>query len=532
MLRRKLRTVIGVLLCLSLLALPLESVAQADLSANYTTPDGSFSFNYPSTWVLDAQLLGGFGVVVTSNQTLMNLMGGESTPDFQPGMALVVIIPSIASAPDLPAGVTADLPPIDIVTLFGQDLVAGLSSEEAVYDPPTTLTINDHPAARLNARGFEDQIEMVMLAVDMGSTTTLLLSVAGLNQMQALEPTIMGIAGSMRSSGGVQPAVPPPQPQTTLPTGGMITYGQTVNGSSTSPTGDRWSFDGSAGDVVTIRMTAGFDNYLELYDAANTLITGDDDSGGSLNALINQFTLSQSGRYTIVARGYAGSFGAYTLTLERLTVRAPGMIQYGETVSANLGKPVGDRWSFTANAGDMIGLSMVSEFDNYLELYDAGGNLLVSDDDSGGSGDAHISYTLPAAGQYMIVARAYSDGTGPYTLALALERLMERGMLAYGDVVTASLTQSPGDRWSFIGQAGESVSIALLTSFDAYLELYDAAGNLLTSSDLGRGYTDALIDGFVLPVSGEYRIVARGYFGEIGEYTLVVGHKREVTLPQ
>ncbi|MBX7236102.1 MAG: glucosaminidase domain-containing protein [Caldilineales bacterium] len=102
-----------------------------------------------------------------------------------------------------------------------------------------------------------------------------------------------------------------------------LTSGQTLNG-TINPANDQdaYYFDASQGQRATIRMnrTSGnLDSYLYLYAPNGALVTQDDDSGGSLNSLINQVSLPQTGRYRIVARSYAfGSTGGYSigLTLE------------------------------------------------------------------------------------------------------------------------------------------------------------------------------------------------------------------------
>lgn len=118
-----------------------------------------------------------------------------------------------------------------------------------------------------------------------------------------------------------------------------ITAGQTLEGAlSTSDCvnpdrnlssayADYYSFQGNAGDVVTIEMRAtGFsDSYLYLYgpSASSTstlssynLVAYDDDSGGNSDARIFNSTLPASGVYTIAATSYGNAItGAYKVSL-------------------------------------------------------------------------------------------------------------------------------------------------------------------------------------------------------------------------
>jgi hypothetical protein len=67
-----------------------------------------------------------------------------------------------------------------------------------------------------------------------------------------------------------------------------------------------YTFYGTRSRPVTIAADAiGFsDSYLNLYDADGNLVDFDDDSGGSLNALIKNFTLPFDGVYTVAASPY------------------------------------------------------------------------------------------------------------------------------------------------------------------------------------------------------------------------------------
>jgi hypothetical protein len=57
---------------------------------------------------------------------------------------------------------------------------------------------------------------------------------------------------------------------------------------------------------------------------------------------------------------------------------------------------------------------------------------------------------------------------------------------------------------------------------DTYLELHGPDGALLVQDDdSGAGYA-ALIDSFILPADGVYRVVARTFYGDVGRYQLAL----------
>jgi hypothetical protein len=101
-------------------------------------------------------------------------------------------------------------------------------------------------------------------------------------------------------------------------TGGSIEMGGSVNGDLGSGDRDRWTFTGTAGQVVTIRMTSqSIDPYLELLGPDGTQLIFNDDGAGYPNALIEAYSLPTSGTYTIVARSFGDSrSGPYVLSLD------------------------------------------------------------------------------------------------------------------------------------------------------------------------------------------------------------------------
>ncbi|MFH1076014.1 MAG: PEP-CTERM sorting domain-containing protein [Pseudomonadota bacterium] len=112
---------------------------------------------------------------------------------------------------------------------------------------------------------------------------------------------------------------------------------------------DYWWVEGTAGDVVTISMNrisnrdtdgddiydaSTLDPYVSLYqgygdDTALTFLVDDDDSGSNLppmvigsgkNALITAYTLTATGKYTLLASSSkSATYGPYQLTVTGIT---------------------------------------------------------------------------------------------------------------------------------------------------------------------------------------------------------------------
>jgi hypothetical protein len=104
-------------------------------------------------------------------------------------------------------------------------------------------------------------------------------------------------------------------------TTGTITYGQTVTGTVNSLDFNVWTFSGTTGDVVTIAANVGspptFDPMITLVSPTGVELAFNDDIifGVNLNALISNFTLPETGTYTIIVEGFGTTAGPYSLTL-------------------------------------------------------------------------------------------------------------------------------------------------------------------------------------------------------------------------
>jgi hypothetical protein len=106
-------------------------------------------------------------------------------------------------------------------------------------------------------------------------------------------------------------------------TGGQsIAYGATAQGTLVALGSAQWTFTGTASDVVTIDAIASdpvqMDMFVELLGPDGSVLTGDDDSGDASNARIANYTLAQSGAFTIRVSSVSGP-GDYTLTLVKET---------------------------------------------------------------------------------------------------------------------------------------------------------------------------------------------------------------------
>jgi uncharacterized repeat protein (TIGR01451 family) len=93
---------------------------------------------------------------------------------------------------------------------------------------------------------------------------------------------------------------------------------QTVTG-NINPANDRdhYFIFGAAGLQVTLqlnRTSGNLDPYLELFDPNGVRVALNDNGGIGSNALINGYTMLQTGRYQVIVRGANNATGGYSLT--------------------------------------------------------------------------------------------------------------------------------------------------------------------------------------------------------------------------
>jgi hypothetical protein len=206
-----------------------------------------------------------------------------------------------------------------------------------------------------------------------------------------------------------------------------ITYGRTVTGELTAQTRrEHWSFQGEAGDLITISMEARGslrDVVLELYGPdGGYLAQGGGDFGDS--AQIYAYLLPEDGEYHIVASTWSEVAGRYDLLVGPADIQER-QIDYGETEDGELTE---DRpreyWTFRGRDGDVVTILMEglgSFSDTYLELYGPDGTPLTQNDDGGPGLFAEIQdYALPETGDYIIVARGFGGAIGSYELTLTV----------------------------------------------------------------------------------------------------------------
>lgn len=183
------------------------------------------------------------------------------------------------------------------------------------------------------------------------------------------------------------------------------------------PLGYRFSLRGPR--LVTAEMrSADFDSLLVLHGEG--VEHSDDDGGNGLDARLVQ--VLGPGDYTIEAGAATPGSGMFTLSLSAVEVPAGtggGTLAAGRPHEALLLPGATDRYTFAVTEEADYVIDMASEdLDSWLELLDAGGASIASDDDGGGALNARISHRLPP-GDYEVRAGAIGGRDGRYRISIS-----------------------------------------------------------------------------------------------------------------
>jgi Concanavalin A-like lectin/glucanases superfamily/Divergent InlB B-repeat domain len=262
---------------------------------------------------------------------------------------------------------------------------------------------------------------------------------------RALSPGQIRVNADAYFGGGPSDPTPPDSPV-------AVTFGSTIIGAITAAAEmDSYTFSGSAGDTVLIRMSessSSLDPEIRLYGPDGGLL-----KSASHHSLAEfSLALSQSGQYTVLAGDNGGTdTGGYGLFLQRL--ENPGnatSLVFGRTVTGSISSDAEmDSYTFVADAGDTVLVRMSessSSLDPEIRLYGPDGSLLES---ASHHSLAEFSLALSQGGQYIVLA-GDNGGTDTGGYGLFLQK-SPSGIPEPGDSTTGLVAYYP-----FSGNANDA----------------------------------------------------------------------------
>ncbi|MFT7457933.1 MAG: serralysin [Planctomycetota bacterium] len=335
-----------------------------------------------------------------------------------------------------------------------------------------------------------------------------------------------------------------------------------VNGAATSgrieagSDSDWFRVNLTAGQTYTFKLNSTLSNglldpFLNLYDGSGTLITGDNDSGSSLNSQL-VFTVSNSGTfflgaenadiseigtgdYTISARSASGSddFAGNVNTIGAITIdglASNGDIEVGfDSDWFRVSLTTGQSYLFELTRTGGSGL-----VDPYLTLYDDTGDFIAFNDDSGGEQNSRLIFTAQNSGTFFLAAEDFDVGTGTYAISASTTsgaddfagNTSTSGIVSINGTVTSGEIEIDFDsdwfRVDLIG--GQTYTFNLIRSasnglVDPFLSLFDSNGSFITFDDDSGGDLNSRLT-FTAPNSEAFFLTAESFSVGTGAYTI------------
>lgn len=329
---------------------------------------------------------------------------------------------------------------------------------------------------------------------------------------------------------------------------------------------------------IDVIATGGLDPVVRVYEGrGNNLLAEDDDGGEGLNSRVvirdqNSRRIrievdSYDADWAEDGESYGGSFDL-RLSTSNCTSGATGAITYGGSATGAICGEA-NLYTFRGTAGQSLEVAMVAsddELDPYLELRNAQGETIASNDDANGSLNSRISHTFADSGTYTIVATSFGDSTGDYTLYVRNQRQVSAQLplqvIGIADEASGELGSSWGSEDGLAlthidYQLSDAAKAAIMagngevtirmtangdddaifgSSIDPYVELgFDTPLGfaVVDFDDDGAGDLNSLlpVDLGAIASSPEMldmlRIRAQGFGGSAGAYTLVINEGLE-----
>jgi hypothetical protein len=334
--------------------------------------------------------------------------------------------------------------------------------------------------------------------------------------------------------------------------GGALDNGALHTGEILKGDLDVWTFTATAGDRIAINVGQITDNddfrpWIRLWAPNNASLAS---TSGTDAAQISDAIAPVTGLYLVLVASYDTGFdgsGTYRLTMTHtpgpITVSPQdegGPLTNGATHTGEIKVGDLDVWTFTAAAGDRIGVHIGEIVDNddfrpWIRIWAPNGANLGS---ASGTEAAVLSDAIaPVAGNYLVLVSTFDagyDGSGTYMLTMThtpgpitVSPGDNGGPLTNGAMHLGEIVQGDLDVWTFTAAVGErfSVHIGEITDtndFRPWIRVWAPNGAGLGSAS---GTDAAVIGDVIAPVAGTYLVLVSsfdsGYDGT-GTYRLTL----------
>ena len=254
----------------------------------------------------------------------------------------------------------------------------------------------------------------------------------------------------------------------TMQTAYYLPISSWVNGCICCPGTEIWyRFTASASNAAeyTIYTSGSLDTMGYLYSSNGTLITSNDDGGGSLNFSITE-ELTYGATYYVKVKAYGSNTGNYDIRVGYTTQSSSGgqddsdcsndqasaiQLTINSWRSDEICCPGAEMWyKFTSSTTAYYTVYTVGSLDTVGRIYDANFNQLDGDDDDGTGLNFRMVVRLTAGQTYYVKVSAYGSNTGYFSIAITNTVFVEyvsidQGYIALdkGETVTLTATVTP-----------------------------------------------------------------------------------------
>ena len=270
---------------------------------------------------------------------------------------------------------------------------------------------------------------------------------------------------------------------------------------------------------------------------------------GDFRLLVDHWEVT-AGTYLVLVGSFDSGFdgtGTYRLTMTKtpgpITVTPGddgGPLTNGATHTGEILQGDLDVWTFTATAGDRIGLHIgeitdTDDFRPWIRLYAPNGAVLANT--SGVDATAIDGAVAPVTGTYLVLVSSFDsgfDGEGTYRLTMTktpgpitVSPGDQGGALTNGAAHAGDIVQGDLDVWTINVTAGLRISVQIdetaeTDDFRPWIRIWGPNGTTLGSTS---GLTSAALGPVVAPVTGTYLVLVSSFdsgFDGIGSYSLRV----------
>jgi hypothetical protein len=343
---------------------------------------------------------------------------------------------------------------------------------------------------------------------------------------------------------------PGPIVVTTGDQGGPLINGSTHTGQIEQGDLDIWTFTANTGDRIALHIgqtaeTDDFRPWIRLW-APNGASLGD---VSGVDATAIEAIASVSGQYLVLVASFDPGFdgeGSYRLTMTHtpgpITITAGddggpltnGALHTGEITQGDL-----DVWTFTATAGDRIGIHIgqtgeTDDFRPWIRLWGPNGASLG---DQSGVDATAIEAVASVSGQYLVLVSSFDsgfNGTGTYRLTMThtpgpvtTTGGDQGGALTSGVAQAGEILPGDLDVWTISATTGNHISVHItqtseVDDFRPWIRLWAPSGASLANIS---GLDVADITSATAPASGTYLILVGSFdsgFNGNGTYQLTV----------